>query len=568
MRWTIVCLVFVFLFGLSGSVDCQPINLNNLPSGSKNIQSGMAPNNQPELDIQVQTIDNIIGGAVDDIAFSLPFPGIESIFLDSVYILQGEFADTNFPINFTQAPNLARIITIHGEDDTEFGFSVANAGDLDRDGFGDIAVAAPFAGEAGVVYILGIGTSLQLDPNNPKVNPNTINLGDPQDQGFILLTLGGTFSMPLRQPLGPSADIDGDGLSDIILPAPAFSRTLDGDEILGYIIYGSEDILNTTFRMDELDPENTLTLITPPIPDDGRLNTNFNPIVQSPGDITGDAQNDVIVSLGYASEEPYFASLYVLPGGERRVGTWVAEVTGVGDAQIDLPLFVERNAHALNQITGGDLNNDGVSDLVLSFVQADAKGQDDSSGAVVVVPGGQDITGALSYDAQSERITMLGHAVPKAQFGQSVSVRNNRLLVGAPQTFSPFVQGASTGAVYVGHESSLGANIRDLNAPLRMDAAIYGQFDEQRLGASQDFFVDRSGNLKVVVSAAGDESFPDRVGYILPFHSVGGDVNQDGRRDKNDLFTISRFWQDALPGDGTTVSALQILNAILGLQTY
>ena len=567
MRWVNGFIVCLFLFGLSGSIYSQPVNLNHLPSGSKIIRSGLAPNNQPELDIRVLTVKNIIGGAVDDVVFSLPFPDAESIFLDTLYILQGEFEDTNFAVNLTQFPNLARIITIHGEDGTEFGFSVANAGDINRDGFGDLAVAAPFAGEAGIVYILGIGTlnSLQIPG---KVDSNTIRLNDPQDLGFILLTLEGTFDMPLRIPLGPSADIDGDGLSDVILPAPSFSLTPDGESILGYIIYGSEEILNTTIRMDELDPSQTLTILAPPIPDDGRLNINANPMMQSPGDITGDGKNDVVVSLGYASEAPYFASLYVLPGGERRVGAWVAEVTGVGDAQIDLPLFSGRDSHSLTQAAGGDLNGDGISDLVMSFVQADAKGNSDSSGAVVVLPGGQDIAGALSYNAQSERITLLGHSIPNVQFGRSLSIRDNRLLVGAPLTFSPYIQNASTGAFYISKKNSLNANINDFNAPLRMDAAFYGQFGGQGAGASQDFFVDRSGNLKIVASAAADESQPDRVGYILPLLSIEGDINQDGRRDVNDLLTISRFWQDALSGDGSTVTSLQVLNTILGLQTY
>ncbi len=567
MHWANRFVNIVFFMVLGGTSFSQPISLTMLPNDSKLVRTGLAPNNEPEFGVNVLTLDNLIGGAVDDIVFSLPFPESGSVFLDSIYILQGEFEDLNAGFNFTQFPNFARIIAIHGEDDTEFGFSVANVGDLDRDGFGDMAVAAPFAGDAGVVYIIGLGTpnSLQI---SGKVDTNTISLDDPQDQNFILLRLEGSFTQPLRHTLGPSADIDNDGYSDVVLPAPAFSQTDEGDEILGYVIYGSEDILNTTIRMDELNPAQSLTILSPPLPDDGRLNINSNPMVLSPGDITGDGANDIIISLGYTSEQPYFASLYVLPGGERRVGSWVAEVTGVGDAQIDLPLFAERDAHLLNQIVGGDLNNDGVADLALSFLQADAKGKNDLSGAAVVALGGQDISGNLTLDPQSDRISILGHPIPGAQFGRSLSIRETRLLVGAHETYSPFIKGATTGAFYVSRESMFSSAVKELNAPRIMDAAAYGQFSEQGLGGSQDFFVDRSGKLNIVAYAAGDTTQPDRVGYILPLLPIGGDSNQDNRRDFHDIITISRFWQDALSGDGSTVNSLQILNAILGLQTY
>lgn len=557
---------------LSGFVYSQPVNLNALTTGAKSIRTGNIPENGPETNIRVHTVNNIVGGAVDDIVFYQPFPELDSIFLDSIFILQGEFEDTNFELNLSNSippsSNLARIIHIQGIDETEFGFSVADAGDVNRDGFGDLAVTAPFAGEAGLIYILGIGASLQPDPITPKRDPFTINLEDEIDQSFILFTLEGTFEMPLRQPLGPSADIDGDGLSDVIIPAPQFSLTPDRDEILGYVIYGSEEILGTSIRMDELDPANTLTIISPPISEGQRLNINSNPIVQNVGDVNGDSYNDVIISRGYATEEPYYASLYLLPGGERRVGQWVAEVTGVGDAQIDLPLFADRDSHALNQIASGDLNNDGVSDIAMSFLGGDAKGGSDASGAIMILPGGADLVGSVTFPDDSDRIATLGHAVPNAQFGPSMSIRNNLLLTGAPQTFSPFINGASTGAVYISQETALGAGIHDANAPQRMNAAYYGQFDEQRLGSSQDFFVDRKGVLKMVCIAQGDEEFPDRIGYIVPLFSVKGDLNQDGRRDRSDLFTLSRFWQDVLPGDGSSVTSLQVLNAILGLKTY
>ncbi|KAL0992722.1 hypothetical protein UPYG_G00097450 [Umbra pygmaea] len=94
---------------------------------------------------------------------------------------------------------------IHGR----FGSSIAALGDLDKDGFNDIAVGAPSTGEEGRVFIY-MGTREGLSPQFTQVIESPFRpLGPPAHFGF---TLRG------------STDIDGNGYPDLIVGAWGVSK--------------------------------------------------------------------------------------------------------------------------------------------------------------------------------------------------------------------------------------------------------------------------------------------------------------------------------------------------------
>lgn len=550
----------------------QPFTLADPPDGSQLFITGAAPGGEPETDIQVKTVSSIVRTDVDDIVFYLPFADEDSIFDDAIHVFQGEESENSFAstINFTQFPNILRTLRIQGEEDTEFGLGVGSAGDMDRNGFNDLAVLAPLAaGFAGKLYVLSIGGSLippAIDPENPpppKQNPHLIDVTSEIDQGFIHLTIDGSFDRPMRETPVQGGDLDGDGFSDLVFPASALSFTDDEKEILGYVVYGSNELEGQSLSLDELDPAQTLTVTLPRLEDDQSLNFLNTRIFQAAGDITGDGVDDLVMSLGYAPEAPFFASLYIIPGGERLAGEFIASPTQTVGGQIDLPLFEGRDMHALSRIASGDLNNDGINELALSFLNA-GTGTAAQTGSIAVLYGGPVASGTTAVSPGSERLAILGHSLPFARFGSSSAIRNGHLLAGAPGAFSPFGKAPRGGGLYAFPSESIAPGMVETNAPQRINAAVHGAFTDQGIGASQDFFVDREGALKIVSAALGDDSQPDRVGYILPFSEFNVDFNNDRRHDLADLFIAASQWRDeeVMPLDQNIQRFLQLRFAL------
>ena len=93
-----------------------------------------------------------------------------------------------------------------------FGLSLAKLGDLDRDGFDDLATGAPYSGanKEGAIYIFRGG------PNGVDEYPSQVILAknvDPKLRGFGFSVSG-------------MVDLDGNGYPDLIVGSPDSGQTL------------------------------------------------------------------------------------------------------------------------------------------------------------------------------------------------------------------------------------------------------------------------------------------------------------------------------------------------------
>jgi flavodoxin len=154
--------------------------------------------------------------------------------------------------------------TVEGnQDDAALGCSVASAGDVDGDGFGDVIIGAYGAGltNSGKAYIyFGSGDGLS------GASTPLIKEGTQADEGF-------------GYNVACAGDVDGDGFSDIIIGSPDFSN-IESREGKSSVFHGASGQLpnKASWTAEGNSPI-----------------ARFGSSISSAGDVNGDGYSDVII---------------------------------------------------------------------------------------------------------------------------------------------------------------------------------------------------------------------------------------------------------------------------------
>lgn len=217
----------------------------------------------------------------------------------------------------------------------EFGGSLANAGDVNGDGFSDIIVGSRgyrnIGGEWVGAAFVWHGSAAGLGPNGTPANADWMAEGDEAFSfGFLVATAG---------------DVNGDGYSDVILSDPLYDLYGDGGSEGRVVVYhGSASGLAAS-------PAWTI---------DGGPRYNGYGLgfsVATAGDVNGDGYSDVIISDVNASASGEGAGrAFVYHGSASGLATSPAWV-GDGDGYYA--------GFGWSVATAGDVNGDGFSDVVV-----------------------------------------------------------------------------------------------------------------------------------------------------------------------------------------------------------
>ncbi|MEH2067402.1 MAG: hypothetical protein V7K47_04395 [Nostoc sp.] len=270
------------------------------------------------------------------------------------------------------------------------GFSVSSAGDINGDGLDDVIIGAPGVNANG---INGSGQSYVVFGSKASF-----------DASFDLSTLNGTNGFAINginqfdgsgTSISSAGDINGDGINDLIIGA---SGADPNGEFSGqsYVVFGSKTPFNAQFNLSTLNGTNGFAI-------NGINEFEFSGNVSSAGDINGDGIDDVIIGAGSASPNGinYSGQSYVVFGSK-----------GSFDAQFNLSTLNGTNGFAINGInsddysgisvsSAGDINGDGIDDLIIGAPIADPNGQ--NSGLSYVVFGSKG-----GFDAQLNLSTLNG----------------------------------------------------------------------------------------------------------------------------------------------------------------
>ncbi len=451
------------------------------------------------------------------------------------------------------ANSVANLVSFASSRENDWsGESVAIVGDVNGDGFDDIAIGAPAGGEKeqgsdpGQLYLFFGSAEPTWGPETPLSDADVAWEGEPNDDlGFVVV--------------GPG-DWNGDGYDDIVVSAPHHAQ---GNAQAGrvWILFGRASGWPATIGPIADDAIEIL-----PDADNARFGMGLGAI----GDINDDGRPDFAATSPQASSSE--GQVYVFFGTTAPIVTLAASTA---DVRLRPGCTDCWGSNAGMTLAGlGDINGDSIDDFAIGAPESRVMdGGDGPLGRVYVIHGRTtwDSEVLLEADdpANGRADTILVGTKAGSIFGQGIAGGdvtgdgNADLIVGAPHNDdSPFDSGALyvfVGGAALGETRGPGDAEFSLVGQEELDSVGYtlatGDFDGDGLGdlvvgapeaAGLSSALARSGRVHLISSSAsswptestrpddvalatwlGDE-YPHWVGEAL---SVGGDVNGDGYDD-------------------------------------
>ena len=245
-----------------------------------------------------------------------------------------------------------------GEDAGDFaGFVVETAGDVDGDGLDDILVGAYGIDDkgpiTGAVYILLAGNL--GEPGTVSLSEADYKLMGESERDFSAYALS------------TAGDVDGDGLADVLVGA---SGQDEGGTFAGaaYVVLASSLAANTPTELADSDYKFV-----------GETDADWAGYsLSTAGDVDGDGLGDLIIGADGDDGGVQAHASYVILGGslgdQRTIQLSDSDYKIIGESRYD---------YASQVSTAGDVDGDGLDDLVIGAAGRDVGGVD--SGAAYVV---------------------------------------------------------------------------------------------------------------------------------------------------------------------------------------
>jgi hypothetical protein len=164
----------------------------------------------------------------------------------------------------------ADLIMNSGQAGAQFGTSVATAGDVNRDGYDDVIVGAP---------------KFDQDVDRPNFGAAFIYLGSPSglDTTFEWVSYGPEAYSEFGHSVGTAGDIDQDGFADVLVGAYRYGQNGEGgqpDEGAVFLFTGTSSGVNPNYRWTAFG---------------GKAETEFGRSAGTAGDINGDGKTDLVI---------------------------------------------------------------------------------------------------------------------------------------------------------------------------------------------------------------------------------------------------------------------------------
>ena len=269
--------------------------------------------------------------------------------------------------------------------DDRSGFAVSNAGDINGDGLADLLIGAyradPNGSESGASYVVFGRNTGQTGPF-----PGSLNLSDLDGTNGFRLN-GVAAGDHSGNAVSSAGDVNGDGLADLLIGASDADPN-GGFSGASYVVFGRNTGQTGPFpaslELSALDGTNGFRL------DGVAAYDQSGRAVSNAGDVNGDGIADLLIGAFGASPNggSSGASYVVFGRNTGQIGPFPASLNlsvldGTNGFRLNGVATNDRSGRAVS--SAGDVNGDGLADLLIGASDADPNGG--YSGASYVVFG-------------------------------------------------------------------------------------------------------------------------------------------------------------------------------------
>jgi Ca2+-binding RTX toxin-like protein len=306
---------------------------------------------------------------------------------------------------------------------------VSSAGDLNGDGYVDLAIGSESHGAACILFG-GADSLAALDAADGKSDGHVAFTSFSGVTGYKFV--GASPGDDIGGSITSAGDVNADGIEDLIIGVPSASP--DGQIFAGasWVVYGGLANLAALDAADgAVDGQINLGKVdgTTGFRVDGVASSDYSGrSAASAGDVNGDGKDDLLIGSfrfdSHGIQET--GAAYILYGGAENIAA-LDQADKVADGQLNLSLIDGTVGFRLEGVAdtdlwgqhvapAGDVNGDGYGDYMLGAYVAESGGKG-SNGATVIVYGGSFYTGAVTYVGDDNANTLAGTAAAETFIG-------------------------------------------------------------------------------------------------------------------------------------------------------
>jgi len=307
----------------------------------------------------VSAAGDVNGDGLDDVIIGASYASVYTNRPGAAYVVFGRSSAFSSTLEVSGL-NGANGFRVTGVADTDYaGRSVSTAGDVNGDGLPDLLIGAPGApggNQTGAAYVVFGKTSAVAS----TFDLSSLSGGN----GFRID--GQSAGDQIGSTVSEAGDVNGDGLGDVIVGAP-YANPNGGYAGAGYVVFGKTTGFASALAVSSLNGNNGFRL-----DGDAVQSGKAGYAVSTAGDISGDGLADMIISAYDAgcNGQPASGCSYVVFGRSAGFPAALAltSLNGTDGFRVDGVAAYDHSGNSVSNL--GDINGDGVNDLIIAASQA------------------------------------------------------------------------------------------------------------------------------------------------------------------------------------------------------